>query len=205
MNHLSHSEIVDLAEGTLEQSRRAHADGCHACRDAVADLRRMLEMTTVAGGGEVPEPSPLFWDHLSARVREAIAAEPAPRRQWIVWRPAFAALAGVLVAVTVLGSLMLRRETAVVSGPSAGAAASAAMSTPDSASIDAGRDATVEGNTDVWEVLTAAAADLELDAARDAGMSVQSAAIDGAVHRMNADELNELGRLLQSEMKRAGN
>ncbi len=40
-------------------------------------------MMSVAAEVEVPEPSPLFWDHLSARVGEAVAAEQAPRRSWI--------------------------------------------------------------------------------------------------------------------------
>jgi hypothetical protein len=54
-------------------------------------------------------------------------------------------------------------------------------------------------------VLTAAAADLELEEAHAAGLSVQPSAIDRAVQRLTADELNELGRLLQSELKRASN
>jgi hypothetical protein len=54
-------------------------------------------------------------------------------------------------------------------------------------------------------VLTAAAADLQLDEARDAGMDVASGAVDHAVTQLNRDELSELGRLLQSELKRASN
>jgi hypothetical protein len=34
---------------------------------------------------------------------------------------------------------------------------------------------------------------------------VQSSAIDRAVQGLSADELNELGRLLQSELKRSSN
>ncbi len=38
-------------------------------------------MMAVAVSAEMPEPSPLFWDHLSARVRTAVAEDverPAP-------------------------------------------------------------------------------------------------------------------------------
>jgi hypothetical protein len=52
----------------------------------------------------VPEPSPLFWDHFSARVREAVAAEGLPRRPLWSWPRlampvAAAAMAGVILAV----------------------------------------------------------------------------------------------------------
>jgi len=203
MNHLTPSEIIDLVEGTLDVSRAAHADRCGRCREAAADVRLMLEITAPQadpGENDVPEPSPLFWDQLSARVRSAVSQEPAPPREWMMWRPAFAAVAGVLVLVTAVGTLMLRGAADRPGVPPTPASAVAVNAT-----IEARSDVTLDTNPEVWEVLTAAAADLELDAARDAGMSVQPAAIDGAVHRLNTDELNELGRLLQSEMKRAGN
>ena len=33
----------------------------------------------IKAAGEVPEPSPLFWNDLSARVRDAVAEEPIDR------------------------------------------------------------------------------------------------------------------------------
>jgi hypothetical protein len=46
---------------------------------------------------DVPEPSPLFWEHLSQRVRDAVADEPPPPAGWSS-RFNFAWTAGVLGA-----------------------------------------------------------------------------------------------------------
>src|SRR5437762_12868319 len=54
---------------------------------------------------DVPEPSPLFWDHLSQRVREAVANEPPPAPGWmnrlnVAWAAGvFGAVAVVVLAV----------------------------------------------------------------------------------------------------------
>jgi hypothetical protein len=61
------------------------------------------------------------------------------------------------------------------------------------------------GGAAAWAVLTAAAADLHFDEARDAGIDVPSAAVDRAVTQLTRDELSELGRLLQSELKGSSN
>ena len=50
----------------------------------------------------MPEPSPLFWDHLSSRVHDAVAAEGQPRAPWwrIDWSWSSVGLAGAAVAAT---------------------------------------------------------------------------------------------------------
>ena len=76
MSHLSRDERLLALEGALHAARQAHTSRA-ACRcrtevDALAPRRG-------AGSAvDVPEPSPLFWDHLAARVGDAIAREPAP-------------------------------------------------------------------------------------------------------------------------------
>jgi hypothetical protein len=50
----------------------------------------------------VPEPSPLFWDHFSARVRVATAHESTPdQRLWLPGRPLLM-LGGLAAAVLIL-------------------------------------------------------------------------------------------------------
>ena len=193
MNHLSPSEFVDLVEGTLDAERASHADRCESCRRSNEELRRVFE--TAAARGEVPEPSPLFWEHFSARVRESIAQETVAAPRWMAWRPAFVAIAALAVLVTA-GSLFMRPVPVAV--PNTPTVAEGVGSEP-------AFEFALDTNTEVWEVLTAAAADLEWDEAREAGMGVQPAAIDRAVQRLSAEELTELGRLLQSELKRASN
>ena len=193
MNHLSPSEFVDLVEGTLDASRAAHAGQCDACRQSGEELR-----WTIARGSlhaDVPEPSPLFWEHFSARVRDAVAAEPLPSPGWMIWRPAVMAIAAVAVVAIAIGSLLMRPSPVDVTPSSAATSV---------AGVEPGFDMTIDTNAEVWEVLTAAAADMEWDEAREAGMGLQPAAVDHAVLRLNADELHELGRLLKSELGMAG-
>ena len=56
---------------------------------------------------------------------------------------------------------------------------------------------------EVWAVLTAVASDVAIEDAHAVGMRVPAAAIDHAVQDLSAAELTELGRLLQSELKRS--
>ena len=43
-----------------------------------------------------------------------------------------------------------------------------------------------------------------MDEAHEAGVGVSGSAIDGAVQRMSPEELTELGRLLQSQLRGSG-
>ncbi|MCC7177846.1 MAG: hypothetical protein IT177_05580 [Acidobacteria bacterium] len=70
MKHLTPDELIDAAEGTLDVERQHHVDTCEACRGEAEALRALLREAT---GMRLPEPSPLFWDHFSARVRAAVA------------------------------------------------------------------------------------------------------------------------------------
>ncbi len=103
MTHLSESEFVDFAEGGLDGSRSAHLNTCAACRHQAADVRSALEAATAVS---VPEPSPLFWDHLSARVRQGIAEQPDVRHPW--WRPRVVAMLGCAAAAIVVVAISIR-------------------------------------------------------------------------------------------------
>ena len=204
MSHLRPSEFIDLAEGSLPADRAAHADRCDACRAQATIVRDALQLAD--GSHPVPEPSPLFWDQLSARVREAVAETPSrrlfglaslPLARFAAVRPMAAVLAiGVLMFAAVL---LLRAprpfdgHAVVTSAPPAGEVVLPLEPTLDPA------------HAAEWAVLTAAAADLHLDDARDAGMAVGTATVDRAVSQLTRDELSELGRLLQSELKGSGN
>src|SRR5438105_8300401 len=105
MRHLQSQELIDLAEGARPESSAVHLQACDECRRRLTDLRAAM---SAAATVDVPEPSPLFWDHFSARVHRAIEAEresPAPQFGWawlrrpLVWAPGLAAL---LLAVAVI-------------------------------------------------------------------------------------------------------
>ena len=196
MTHLSEAEFVDLIDEALAPARAAHLDRCAACREQAAALGAMLHHTAAA---ETPEPSPLFWDHLQARVRTAIDGEPRPAASW--WRrESFAAVVPAAAAAALLVAVLtgvVQRATQEERTPAPQTAANAAV-VP-----DPGVDGTLDpADADVWDVLTSAAS---IDDASGAGLRAQPAAIDHAVQRLSSAELTELGRLLQAELKRSSN
>jgi hypothetical protein len=199
MSHLSSSEFVDLAEQTLEPRRAAHAETCAACRAQASIVRDALQATRAAGA--VPEPSPLFWDHLSARVRDGIARQP-PRRFGLGWgfRGFQPDVAVVALAVVIFSVTYVTREWRRAAPPDRIATASVPVPGEFTREPDLGIDV---NDVEAWAVLTAAAEDVHLEDARAAGMAVQPAAVDRAVQRLTTEELTELGRLLQSELKRS--
>ena len=200
-NHLSPSELVDLAEGTLAGARASHVDTCPPCAAAANQLRAALH-GALSAKDDVPEPSPLFWDHLSSRVQDAIASGAVSPSPW--WRPTartLAPLAAFALVVVVL-TMMLPRGAGHPEDPHHRSAAAS----PGTVDIDRPFDPSLDATTgEAWNVLTAAAADLEWDAAHEAGMAVHPAAIDRAVQQLAPEELNELGKLLQTELKRSSN
>ena len=200
-NHLAPSELVDFAEGTLSSGRIAHVDTCPACAAAARELRATLH-GALAAKDEIPEPSPLFWAHLSSRVQDAIVSQTPSRAAW--WLPSprtLVPLAAFALVVAVL-TTMLPRHTERSNAPNAGVPASTAAGVDIDRPFDPALDATT---ANAWDVLTSAAADLEYDAAQEAGMAVHPAAFDRAVQQLGREELTELGKLLQTELKRSSN
>ena len=198
MNHLSPAEFVDAADRILPAPRAAHLERCARCRERLAVVTGALD---AAGAVEVPEPSPLYWRQMASRVHDRVAAEAvanASRRAfwhgWLAWRslvPIASALA-VVAAVVVAGQMSGRRP---VAPPPA-----ATIATP-----DAGHPAAEADDAEAWQKLTAAVAgaDLPLEEAHEAGMSVSSGAVDRALQGMSPAETAALERLLQRELHRS--
>lgn len=206
MTHLKGEELVDIAEGTRPESSAPHLDGCESCR---AQLRELRAMMSAAQEVDVPEPSPLFWDHLSSRVHEAVAADGAQRPAWVTtWRngPAKAGhylLRGVLgsVCVVALAALLIavalkpRTPSPIPDTPPATAVA-------DAPAVELLRD--IASDEDVSLTLVASLTDhVDLDTVREAGLATRGSAEDAVTH-MSESELRELGRLLKEELARPG-
>jgi hypothetical protein len=206
--HLTPEELIDLAEGTQNDASVPHVMACAACRRQLVEARAMLASVADV---EVPEPSPLFWDHLSRRVSDAVAAEGAPHGSWLVpswmWTSA-APLAVVTMVVTLVAALGPRfitpREpnrtattaaataTVASTGPavptasSPGELLSDSLQTPDDLSLEL-----------VAELTDAAGIN------GDAGLATSGSA-EHAVTHLSGSELQELGRILQQELAHAG-
>ena len=198
--HLEPDDLVDLAEGTRSESSVPHLAACADCRRQLAEMRAMI--ATVAEI-EIPEPSPLFWNQMSARVAGNIASESRRLPAWLEiaawrrgWMPAAAVAAAALVAI-VLGS----RLTAPPPAPPENQSALVALPQVTAPDPNAGAEAIGDAGFDDASLMLVASltSSIDVDAARDAVLATDDSA-DHAVAHMPAAELRELERLLKAEL-----
>jgi hypothetical protein len=192
MRHLSEVDLIDLAEGARAAHEFPHLPGCESCRARLSELRMAM---TIAADVPVPEPSPLFWEHFSDRVRAAVAAEaeaPAVPGPWS-WRWRFVAPAVALAAVILAGVVSVRSPSG--GPPERRAVDESPMNVLDNASFV---------NDPSLSLMADLAADLDLDSVAEAGLTTTSGALDRVVLEMSPDERLELQRILKQEMSRQG-
>jgi hypothetical protein len=216
--HLSAEELVDIAEGTRLESSAPHLAGCTSCRTRLTDLRTLL---SAAQDVEVPEPSPLFWDHLSSRVSQAVAMEEAvagPAR--LKGSRAFAELLrggwGLRSsfgarAFQVCGARAFQASVAVAAGVLIAVALSSRAPAPapyssvvPTANTGAATELLGDVADDASLTLVASLTDeADLETVREAGLAPRGSAEHALAH-MSDGELRELGRLLKEELARPG-
>jgi hypothetical protein len=92
--HLSEAALLEVLEGTSSPEARTHAEACARCRGQVEEAREALALVSAAG--DVPEPSPLYWESMR---REVSRRSPKPRRTWIPFLLPIAAAAALVMAV----------------------------------------------------------------------------------------------------------
>lgn len=110
--HVGDEKLLDLVEGTADEAARRHVEGCASCRERVVEARDALGS---AKAGDVPEPSPLYWEAFRRHVGRRIEAEPPSRTsRWQVV-PAFAGLAAALALA--VGLLTRAPEAREASSP----------------------------------------------------------------------------------------
>src|SRR5688572_33144572 len=119
--HLSSQEIVSAIDNALTAARHSHLDGCASCQAQVEDLRAV--MADAREGADVPEPSPLFWDHFQARVLTAVQSEGqhGVRAWWTNWVDARTLVtlgATVVAIVAIVASVALYMNRPVAPAPS---------------------------------------------------------------------------------------
>lgn len=198
MRHLSHAEFVDLIDASpaLPAERSQHAKTCRQCSEQAEMLRAMRSL---AAADATPEPSPLFWDHFSARVAEELRREPvlaAPRRWVSVPFATWTAVATILVVLLI--STVVWRTTVHAPAPHVPAQTSVPS---DLATVEPVDDV---DSDEAWAVVRAATADLAWEDAHEAGITSRPGEVENAALQLNAAERIELGRLLDEDMKRNG-
>jgi hypothetical protein len=181
-HHLTPEETIAAIERTLEPARAAHLDGCEPCRREVVDLGGVL--TAVRAADEPAEPSPLFWDHMTARVRDAVHSGGSPARA--AWGRFWQPLVGLAAAAAVLMWIAGRAPQAPAQPPATGSAVVA----------DAGAAPPAEAP---WDAVMELAAGLSLDEVHRA----VPLRLDNAVlfDELSAEEQAALAELLDSELR----
>lgn len=184
--HLTSDELVDAVEGTLADHRTTHLAGCEVCTREVASLAAVLREASDLG---IPEPSPLFWERLSDRVRTAIAAEPAPGggvASWLKW-PVLAPIGAL--ALVVLALVM------TLPAPTMDPVQQAARLEETASDVTLSEDG--------WSLVTEIVGELDWETASAAGLTVAPGDAERAVLELSLQEQQELHRLLTAELERA--
>jgi hypothetical protein len=182
MTHLTSDELLDAMEGLLASDRQAHLAACDACRRELDDLASALND---AKHVSVPEPSPLFWNHFSARVNDAIDAEPAGAPpQWLRWQVLLPIGAAAVVILALMFAVPVQKQPEAV----------------DAHAVEAGEVA--QTPDDNWVMVATLVGDLDLDAATETGV-LEPGVAERAVLTLTAEEQQELTRLLKAELTRA--
>lgn len=197
--HLRDEEFVDLLDHALPGERAAHVSACAACRDQAEALQRVVGRASEV---RVPDPSPLFWDHLATRIRDGIV-DPAPDAAWRpwAWRPA-GLLAGMAAAVALAAVLSYPALTPRSAQPANATLPSAAPVVHDRGDgSEPGDD--VEAD-EAWAMVRSVAEEVAWDEAHAAGISARPDAADRMILELTQPERSELARLLEAELKRPG-
>jgi len=201
MRHLTAGELVDLAEGTRAESSEPHLRSCDQCRQELVEARTMLAATTKA---VVPEPSPLFWEHLSKRVHEMVAAEGSvPRASWLttiqdwtssrlVWLVSAGAAAAVIFAV---GLALKSGAPGLVPAPAAVESA---------ATADAVSDSTSPNDDPSLTLVATLAGEMDWEGNSEPELTTRLGAADKAVMDLSDAERRELERLLKEALVHRG-
>jgi anti-sigma-K factor RskA len=192
MRHLTEQELIDAAEASTAEARRTflHLDACDRCSRQVLELR---EMMSAAAGAEIPEPSPLFWNHLSARVREAVSVETvSSAASWRSWRIAAAAAAFTVIVLAAAVALRAPNTPEIGGTTTAGATVAAT-----NASVD-----NLAGGDDdaALQLIADLSSDLDWETASQAGLMPRAGWGDTVLSELNQSERSALERLVREEI-----
>jgi len=192
-------DLIDLSEGAQPESSQPHLASCDVCRRQLAEMRVVM---AEAADVSVPEPSPLFWNHLSARVRESVAQEAARPRSWrarvlqpFVLLPSLGAAIAVAIIAIVLPREAVAPDIPAVPLPLVSTAVlpGTSPSLPPLAPFGAADDPQLS-------IVTAVATTIDWDEMRDEVALAAGGSSDAVVGSLTAGEQRELQRLLAEEV-----
>jgi hypothetical protein len=136
----------------------------------------------------------LFWDHFSARVRQAVFEQPPKYPRWKGWRRVAASVAAgtVLAAALGIGFNLARLSHVAPEMPSL------TKEIPDTTDVSqSSEDASLQLVADIT-------AGMDWEDSVQAGLGVWPGSADHAFFHLSAEERQELGRLLETELQESG-
>lgn len=200
MKHLSEERLVELLEGG--SSETDHLETCTACRERFDALRKTWGLLR---DDPIPEPSPLFWQHFSERVRLAIdgesvdvrrAVEPQSVTGWMQRRWQWVAAGAVAVLV---GALVVWSSQRVERTDRLADRAASLVPPPADGAEDLSWAAPAD---DSWAMVAGLAEGLDFESAADAGLVVRPGSIDQALLSLSDEERRSLAGIIQAELDR---
>lgn len=219
MSHLNETQLVDAlveaVDSRLDAAAASHLAACASCGARVLELRAVLQRVAA---DDVPEPSPLFWEHFPSRVTRAIHAAPEASgwlgaSRWL-WGGTVA-VALVMVMVMVLLQLPMRREVGAPArdqrGDDAPVIASAEPAVED---IEGFESLDSFGNLEsdaAWAMVRAVAEAIDYEDVQATGLTPRAGSLERVAMELTTDERAELARLIEQDarlmkqgMKRTG-
>ncbi len=200
---LTPDEFVDLVDGTLAAHREAHLATCAACAATATDVREAL---AAAMSAEVPEPSPLFWPSINARVQAAVAESAVTG--WRAWLrlDVLVPMAGLALVVMAIASA-LDAVSPTASIPTEGASVSISAGAPSvefpaEVADDAVADPAIAPAADDALAMMADLASALPEGGWDALGVTRLPDLDVAAAALTAEERDALAALLQSAVER---
>jgi len=184
MTHLSPGQVVDVADGCAAPALTAHAAACTSCR---AKVESILDAARLAAEDPRPEPSPLFWPQLAARIGEAVRREQAPVAPWRLWVCRLAPLGAVAVLMIAVGiGSRLWTPGSPSAAPEAPVAAPAADHDP--------------ADDPSWLLVSVLSAEVSVEEAEASGVLPPPGSVDSALTQLDGAERAELAKILREEM-----
>lgn len=185
--HFTHEQLVDALDHPPQAERQSHLDTCPECATELATLRRLMD--DVVAAGDVPEPSPLFWNHLSARVREAVDAEALPAASWWGGWRMLATVAGVVGVVVLAAVLRPSPRGRIV---------------PADVPANAAETAASDETSAVWDMMASVAPSMAPETIDEAGWRPAPETTAAAIAALTNRQRQELMELLRAEMRGSG-
>jgi hypothetical protein len=201
MRHLTSEQLIDLAEGVRPESSAPHLGSCETCREKLLELRTTL---FAAASVHVPQPSPLFWDHFSARVHDAVEAEGAAGTSAIgrwSWSSVSPIRVGTFAVVMLALVIAIRDGRPGVPVPQpAGSSGAVGESSGDVSPGGALASASMVADDPSLSLVADLAADMDWDTASEAGFTTHVGVDNDAVTDLTDSERRVLNQLLKGEL-----